>query len=338
MNIGIITFHNANNYGAVLQCYALSKVLIDFGNKVELINLPLNEKPKTLRSFFRSKMTTSAFSSFRINNLPNSRDPSSQKDVYIFGSDQVWNPQITKSNYELYFGSWVKNNIPKLAYAASFGISKWDYPEYTSTVQKQLNTFKGIGIRESSGVQICKDIFKVDCNKVLDPTMLLNNYDNLFKPRKVPNSLVCYIFGKDEFKIKEIGKIAKKSNLKSVLLNDMRIRKNIKSIPFPSVSKWLSYLNAGELILTDSFHCMVFAIIFKKNFIAIPAIPERVDRMLSLLVDLGLESRFFYNINDVKKSKVLFENINYEKVYKVLKELRNDSIDFLQKSLSSIQK
>lgn len=338
MTIGIITFHNANNYGAVLQCYAMSKILINEGNTVELINLPLHKKSKSIRSLLRNKLTSSAFSAFRLNNLPKSVDPSSQKEVYIFGSDQVWNPQITKSNYELYLGSWVKNNIPKIAYAASFGISKWNYPEYTSNVQTQLNTFKSIGVRETSGVQICNDVFNVECNKVLDPTMLLINYNSLFKPRKIPNSLVCYIFGKDELKIKEIEKIGEKSNLKPILLNDMRLRKNIKSVPFPSVSKWLSYLNAGDLILTDSFHCMVFAILFKKNFIAIPAIPERVDRMLSLLKDLGLESRFFYNLNDVKKSKILSENINYEKVYKILEGLRSDSLSFLKNSLSSIEK
>ena len=133
----------------------------------------------------------------------------------------------------------------------------------------------------------------------------------LFKKRKLQNAMVCYIFGKDQLILNQVRKIAETKKLKSILLNDMRLRKGIKSVPFPTVSNWLSYLSASDLVLTDSFHCMVFAILFKKNFIAIPANLKRVDRMLSLLNDLGLESRFFSNITEVLNSEVLNENIDY---------------------------
>ncbi|UMB60796.1 polysaccharide pyruvyl transferase family protein [Lutibacter sp. A80] len=337
MEIGIITFHNVNNYGAVLQCYALSEILKNKGYKVELINLPLHSKSKKIRAIVSGKLSSAAFKSFRINFLPNTVESDNLKDLYIFGSDQIWNLDITKSNFKLYFGSWIKKEVPKIAYAASFGNSKWNNQDNKEDVKKLLNSFSSIGIRESSGVKICEKEFSIKCDKVLDPTFLLNNYDFLLKKINLSKLMVCYIFGKDELKINELKKIANKKNLKPVLLSDVRLRKDIKSIPFPTVSKWLSYLNTSELILTDSFHCMVFAILFKKNFIAIPAIPDRVDRMVSLLSDLGLKSRFFKNIQEVFNSEVLEEDIDYKLVDEKLEKLKVESFNFLEKSLKTIE-
>lgn len=336
MEIGIITFHNANNYGAVLQCYALAEVLKNKGNSVELINVPSHGKSVNMRSLIRTKVASTAFLPFRKNFLPNSVDFKHRKQLYIFGSDQVWNPQITKSNYPFYFGSWIEADTPKIAYAASFGISSWAYPEYTKDVKKYLENFSSIGIRETSGKQIAKEVFGIDSQKVLDPTLLLTKYDNLFKVRKSSKTLVCYIFGKSEMKVNEIREIAQKTSLSAVLLNDLRFRKNIKSVPFPTVSKWLSHLHSSELILTDSFHCMVFAIIFNKNFVAIPAIPERVDRMLSLLNDLGLRDRFFNDISEICDSKILLADINFTEVNAKIVVLRNESINFLENSLNAL--
>jgi hypothetical protein len=336
MKIGIITFHSANNYGAVLQCYALSETLKDLGCVVELVDLPLHAKVTQIRPLLRNKLMSLAFCHFREKFLPKVAGNTAEQSVYVFGSDQVWNPQITKSNYALFFGSWVKASIPKIAYAASFGLSTWDYPLYTKTVKKHLESFQSIGVRESTGADICKDVFNVNCDKVLDPTLLRENYKDLFKKRKASNSMVCYIFGKDESSMEQIRNIGEKCNLKPVLLNDARIRSRIKSVVFPSVSKWLSYLESSKFILTDSFHCMVFAIIFKKNFIAIPAIPERAGRMLSLLADLGLESRFFQNIDNIHKSSIILEDIDYTKVVEKLDFLRKESLEFLNNSLRSL--
>jgi len=335
MKIGIITFHEANNYGAVLQCHALAEMLKSLNHNVELADLPLHGKANNFRAKLRNKVLSRAFSHFRAFFLPPISKDNAKNDIYVFGSDQVWNPQITKDNHQLYFGSWVKAGATKIAYAASFGLSTWDFPEYTKGVSDQLKTFSAIGIREATGVTICNDIFEVNSEKVVDPTLLLNDYSHLFKKRKKTDSLVCYIFGKDQEKMQQIRIIGHKCNLKPILLNDMRLRKSIKSVPFPSVATWLSYIEASEFVLTDSFHCMVFSILFKKNFIAIPAIPERAGRMKSLLSDLGLESRFFNNINDVHQSNVILEDIDYQKVDEKIKALRESSISFLKKALEA---
>jgi hypothetical protein len=335
MKVGIVTFHQANNYGAVLQCYALAETLKTFKYDVELIDLPLHGKIKSIRAKLRDKVMSRAFTHFKKNFLPSITKNNDNQDVCVFGSDQVWNPQITKNKYPLYFGTWVGPNVTKIAYAASFGLSSWDFPDYTPVVTEQLSTFKAIGVREKSGVEICKNTFNVDSEQVVDPTLLLTDYSHVFTKRKRQNALVCYIFIKEDERMQQIRKIGSKCNLQPILLNDMRLRKGIKSIPFPTVNTWLSYLEASDFVLTDSFHCMVFSILFKKNFIAIPAIPERAGRMKSLLSELGLESRFFNSIDEAADSVVIFEKINYNKVDEKINMLRQSSLLFLQKALEN---
>jgi len=337
MSVGIVTFHSANNYGAVLQCYALAETLKSLGsNSVSIIDLPLHTKPNSWRSALRNKVLSQSFAAFRSDFLPVIVAKEEKQSLYVFGSDQIWNPQITKNNTGLFWGEWVNSSTPKISYAASFGLSSWNFPEYTVLAKKQLKTYKAVGVRESIGVDICKGEFSIDAEQVMDPTLLLTDYSAVFKKRAPEKNLVCYVFGKNEKNIEELKLVASKANLKPVLLNDFRWRKGIKSVPFPTVSAWLSYLESGQMILTDSFHCMVFSIIFKKDFIAIPAIPERAGRMLSLLSDLGLESRFFNDISEARKSDVITQSIDYELVHSKLNVLRKSSLDFLQRSLDSV--
>jgi hypothetical protein len=333
MKLGIVTFHTANNYGAVLQCYALAETLKELRQQVELVDLPLHNTPSKLRARLRLKLLSMAFSEFREKFLPNIVAPTTILDSYYFGSDQVWNPQITAENYELFFGSFVPKDKPKIAYAASFGLATWNFPEFTNNVTVQLASFKALGVRESSAVSICQNEFNAKATQVVDPTLLRTDYSEVFKKRKTSNSLVCYIFGKDDSKMNAIRNIAAKLKLNAVLMNDFRLRKKIKSIPFPSVATWLSHIEASDFVISDSFHCMVFAIIFKKNFIAIPAIPERAGRMVSLLVSLGLKERFFLNIEDVAESDIILKDIDFEAVDKKLSALRESSLNFLKQSL-----
>jgi len=335
MSVGIITFHSANNYGAVLQCYALSEVLKRSGYEgVSLIDLPIRDVSRGWRSTLRAKLLDNSFSDFRRDHLPAVVDRSVKKSIYVFGSDQVWNPQITKNNTPLFFGAWADEAVPKVAYAASFGLASWEFPVFTGMAQELLDTYQAVGVRESSGVDICREEFSVEAEKVVDPTLLLTDYSPVFKRRKASESLACYIFGKNEGNLKELKVIASSRGLKPVLLNDFRWRRGVKSVPFPTVSNWLSYVESSKMVLTDSFHCMVFSIIFRKDFIAIPAIPERAGRMLSLLEDLGLESRFFSDISEVNSSGVLENPVDFDEVHHRLEALRGKSLSFLEGALA----
>lgn len=338
MKIGIVTFFKANNYGALLQCYALSEFLKKNNHQVYLVDADLPEKNHTLRAklrhYFYNKI---AFQNFRNAYLPAIIPSTSNFDVIVFGSDQIWNLDITKTHYAAYFGEYVSTNTVKIAYAASFGINVWIHSDKTRHVKAMLNDFSSIGVRESEGIAICKDQFNINAQQVLDPTLLIDktSYDRLYEPINRPNYIACYIFHKDSNKINLSADIAIKLNCDLCLLSDMRYRKNVHSIPYPNVSKWLSFIRSSNFVITDSFHCMVFAIIFNKDFIAIPAIPSRAGRMTSLLKKLSLEQRFFPDIDSALSSNELTTPIDYMSVNCKLEVLKLNSHDFLVSAIKT---
>jgi len=337
MKAGIVTFHTANNYGAVLQCYALSEVLKMNGLDVGLVELPLHGRPETLRGKIRDYLSSRAFKKFRKTRLPPVVDYIDLNGPCFFGSDQVWNLDITREYYDLYMGANTPPGLKKIAYAASFGGATWSHHSKTERCSMLLSQFYRLGIREASGVEICKTIFRVEATQVLDPTLLLTDYSQLFKKKQLKQTMACYIYVKDSDAITKLRSIAQKRSISPVLLNDFRFRPGIRSVPFPTVSEWLSRIEASNLVVTDSFHCMVFAILFQKDFIVVPAIRSRVDRMVSLLTELNLRHRFFDSLELALNSDVLEQTIDYNPVLSKLEALREKSIDFIKHSLEGVE-
>lgn len=342
MKINILTFHYANNYGAVLQCYALSKTLISAGHNVEIMNfVPVKKEATPIKSKLRMFFLDRAFNVFRENELTvqsnvfsdaeNLTNNYPSADLYIVGSDQVWNPQITKNNMFLYFFSFLKNE-KRIAYAASFGVDSWNWE--TNEIKNYLTKFSNIGIREKAGVVLCKDNFDLDSVKVIDPTLLLDSYDDLLKNQKSLNvGVATYKFHKDNNWYKFLNQFSLLSGLKVSHINDNKLFKDGQSFYFCSVNKWLNILKCSNLVITDSYHCMVFAIIFEKQFIALPAHPGRVSRMLSLLIDLGLSDRFFNNYEDVLINYDSLKVIDYDLVKSKIDDLKKVSLEFLFTSI-----
>lgn len=348
MKVSILTFHYANNYGAVLQCYALSKAIQELGHEVEILDFLPQSKKMTIKQKISSFVLSTRFNSFRKNYLPkfSKAYSSSQElnvypkaDCYVVGSDQVWNPQISKGNLLVYFFDFLKNNEKRFSYAASFGIEKWNDSEEVKPIKTLLDKFSAISIREGVGVKLCKDTFGHDSVQVLDPTLLLPNYDNLIKgfdPNK-KSGVVVYKFkrGKELYKLST--HVAAAFNEKVTCVNDHRLSKNGAGTSyFTPVIKWINLIKTSSLVITDSYHCMVFAIIYKRPFIAMPAHPDRLSRMFSLLQDLGLEDRFFKSYEDIYKSDTWKASIDYEKAHRILLEKRELSLGFLRDTLTQI--
>jgi hypothetical protein len=333
--VGIVTFFKANNYGAVLQCYCLQEYLKKSGYDVHILDSPNKEERKknSLRWKLREKLISRPFIKFRnkyfdkIENVP-------QCDVYIFGSDQIWNTDITKENAKFYFGNTIPDNVKKISYAASFGTSTWsaDRP-LTEEIKTLLSSFDGIGVREKSGVSICKEQFNLQATQVLDPTFLVDSLPKMLLPMNLSNVMTCYLFNKSKQEINCIKSIAKETNLRPQILNDVRLRPGIKSVPYPSVPTWLSNIYSSDLIITDSFHCMVFAIKAKRDFFAVPAIKTRAGRMTSLLESIGLSHRYFESLEAILQSDELLKPIFYNDVTEKLNELESYSKNFIEKVL-----
>lgn len=331
MKIGLLTISQAYNYGALLQTYATCSILKKLGHEVVLIESKLEDSTKLS---FRSVLGRLAFYSFPYFRLPRIYPAKydASISIYIVGSDQVWNPYITKGKYKKFFLDFLPDHVPCFSYSSSFGFRTWNYPELTNEVATLLSRFKAIAVRESSGIDICKENFNVKANLVLDPTLLISDYSEL-TGRKVSNkTLFTY------FKLNQSTDWSSLINVLSQRLNasfsDVRYSEFKLFNRQVSVEGWIRTIASSKFLVTDSYHGMIFAILNKTNFIILPSSSlEIMERAFSLLELLDLNERFFHTIDDAINSDIILKDIDYDLVHAKLEKARIHSIDYLVNSL-----
>lgn len=344
MKIGILTFHNVANYGAFLQMYALKRFLEKENQTVEIINLPLETKFSFLTGLvvkvINRKFDRDRKNNFTFTKLITKESKISKKDfdLVIVGSDQVWNKNITKENFTKYFFDFVDKDVIKCSYAASFGFNVWGYNQKeTETISLLLKKFKFKSVREDIGLDFCiNELQSENVRLVLDPTLLLDSedYDKLISIDKNYGAYVCYKFKKGEEFYDFCKRFNDKFECKIVELKGTKPYKNLtKSIPFPSISVWLSSIKNSKLFITDSFHGVCFSIIFKKQFVVIPADITKFNRIESLLNILGLKTRIFYSYQEFLESDRWRDVIDYDSVYNLLLKERANSFSYLKEIL-----
>lgn len=265
-----------------------------------------------------------------------------QFDAIVVGSDQVW--RAAMSDIPTYFLSFTKAmNMRRIAYAASFGTD--DLNEYSKMDMKiafeSIKLFDAISVREKSGVHLCRDYFKMDAVHVLDPTMLLSKDDYLKLIESEDSScstdmLLTYVLDRTLEKneiIKRIGDVLHLIPSKNgpVKYFSNIIENNASECIYPSVSKWLAGFRDAQFVVTDSFHGMVFSIIFNKPFVAILNSERGASRFISLLSIFHLENRL------ISTSKELLEEhfmpIDYTLINEILIDWKKQSIDYIKRYL-----
>ena len=356
--IALLTFHNKNNFGAVLQTYATIKYLHKNNFNVTLIDLI--RKPKNrLISFIYEKFIHYNFWRFRneyfkncitkriyTDDLEKLNLISKEFDIFIVGSDQVWRKEFTRKFGFLFFLDFIKNKR-KISYASSFGLSKWnDNMERTQKIEALLKEFDFISVRESSGVTICKDSFNVEALKVVDPTLLipLEDYLELASKCKIKSS-GNYIakFLLDHYSSNQMSLLSELFHRMGKTTKNLSIpRFNIKNVSvevFPnSIEHWLKFLNDSDYVVTESFHCVIFSIIFRKNFVCILNDLRGTARIESILNQVGLSHLMIrldsktsaFDIEQKLKSK-----IDYDEVWRILDKEIKFSKNYLNMALTS---
>ncbi|MEI8611103.1 polysaccharide pyruvyl transferase family protein [Enterovibrio sp. Hal110] len=368
--IGIINFHYSNhNYGAVLQAAALQNLVESFGHKAEHIDyIPIPSKLSVFKRFkeifteaVKAVDTTGVivntpkvynkevFEQFRIKNLLRTRDiyqiPSDLNAIenryshVIVGSDQVWRPSYTVENRDVYFLSFCGDETRRVSYAASFGVDHWEYGNETletKTVKAELDKFSAVSVRELSGVKICNNIFSSNATHVLDPTLARGRdyFDKIADDAGVDNvvneKIVYYKLDPDSEFVSFIDFLEEKLQKKSENIYRKRVGRKYY---YNSVNDWLDTIRKAKLVVTDSFHCVCFAILFEREFVYVPNDSRGITRLESLLSTLGLENRIARN-NLIKHfSDYCVDEINYSYASNILNEHRKKSISFLKNSL-----
>lgn len=355
MKIGILTFHWGTNYGGVLQAYALQTFLKRKGHDVAIINYAphtfrdsfikcfYSKNPFTIIDNLKNYWKEKNIAKFRNNYLIQSEryftpeqliENPPQMDIYISGSDQIWNPYGLKSNKKIYFLPFGDEKSIKLSYAASFGII--DYPEnLIEEIKPLLNKFKAISVREKSGLEILKCSGINNGILLPDPTLLLEKIDYLEilkgKETNNKNDYFFYVLQKKQNTIRRIYKSLKK-NKHNKIIHTSKIKYTSLSI-----ENWLNYIKNSKMVITNSFHGVVFSIIFNTPFIVVPIEGELSvmnDRIITLLEKFELKDRVIEKYEEIKFKNILQKNINWKLSKKIIKNIQLESISFFRNNLN----
>lgn len=262
-------------------------------------------------------------------------------DAYIIGSDQTWRCRYNRDRIQDMFLTFTKGwNVKRIAYASSFGKDTWEgNTETTKICREAIKAFDLVSVRESSGIDICKNVFNVDAFHVLDPTLLLKkeDYMNLVESKKDLNTkegdLYLYLLDENEKNINLANIISKEMNLTPYTYTsracDFHGAHTLEERIQPPIELWLKGFEQAKLVLTDSFHACVFSIIFRKQFYLYENKNRGTERYTSLFNMLGINNRSVHSVEDVKS----MAPIDYGAVYKKLSTLQKDSITLLMSNL-----
>lgn len=377
MKVGILTLPILNNYGGILQAYALQTALKKMGHEPYMVMRRLDELPwyaypydklhfylnrlkgekkqndiiyETRKRIYGDHLIIKIKKFIDLYISPKteyyySSDEMREKigkekfEAYIVGSDQVWRPKYSSNIYDYFLDFIDDGDIIKIAYAASFGTSDWEYnKEQTFYCKELVSKFTAISVREKDAINMVEENFKQIAEQVLDPTMLLTAKDYIesleltLKP-KFMNSIFAYILDTSEEAKDIVDYVSTEMNMELSILNFTDQRKYLfqKRDPYPAVESWLEAFYSSPFIVTDSFHGCVFSILFNKPFIVYGNKERGFSRFTSLLRMLGLENRLCSEPKDV--NRVLKEEINWSEVNEILEQNRKRSYSFLESNL-----
>lgn len=363
MKIGILTFHCAHNYGAVLQCYALQEYLKSCGHHVSVIDYrPLyftntrEYKKFSIRLFVTKKLTLlpktffealrfchariikwNAFERFistYLNLYPiDAYFDGKDFDICIIGSDQVWNNRITGGDFDnMFFGRNFK--CPVISYAASTISSGFTTVEEFS-LKSLLQNFKAISVREQALSDSLEKIGFRDIPVVLDPTILAGSkpLKKLMSQNNINNPypyVAVYMVRQDLKLIDYAYKYCADHKLQVLeIASDFNFERHKSKIYTAGIEDFVTLINDAEFVVTNSFHGVAVSILLQKQFVAIRQNGPVDTRIEQILMDLKLTNRFI-QYNDLAD----IGEIDYNVVNKNIEILRQKSVSYLINALS----
>lgn len=327
MRIGIITVHKSTvNYGASLQCYSLYRYLLNLGHVCEVIDLkrpchdsyiPSKSFGESRNIFLKFKNRLYGFLRFRnkrarqrcfddFNNLIRySREYRSVDsiynnppiyDVYISGSDQIWNPNMPFVNAP-YFLDFI-HGVKKISYASSLGVDRIDKEETRKNIFTWLSEYTAISVREKSAKKLLNSLSINNVTQVLDPVFLTTKaeWESLIPTKRFEqnNYSFAYFLSYDENNVRIIDSYIKKNKERVILVmsDDSNINvPGVVQIHDIGPTEWLNYLYFSKEVITDSFHAMCFSLIFEKTFgVIINKEKKTNSRIIDLLTSLHIDN------------------------------------------------
>ena len=352
MDIKIVTMNSAYNYGAMLQAYGLQETIKSLSCNPKFIDqrgLIKRQDKKSLKSLiyflfglkYKKEVLEghAKFDDFikhyqslteeNYYNYEKLKTNPPKADMFIAGSDQVWNPGTLRP---INFLEFVKDGTKKISYAASLGVSK--IPELKKDKFKRyIEDFDSISMREEQGKNEVQELTNKKVEVHFDPVFLLNRSEWQKIGNKIDEInypyILCYILYRPKWLNKYLKKLRKKTGLKVILVCN-EVYRNVyhnKMIRNAGPLEFLWLMDNAEIVITSSFHGTAFASIFNKPFYTMvnPTAPARISNLMN---KLQFSERLLFEGN-----KFEFQDINYSEVNKTIDNERRKAVDYLKKSI-----
>lgn len=302
MKIGILTFHRAINFGAVLQCYALYSILKGMGHEVEVIDYRPESVERYRRHFrlvdFRqapgvggklrylaSALTLARvkpqasrrFDAFLSRNMRFSsvvhrpEDIATDYEAVFFGSDQIWNPVICEGLDRIYYGQFPKGRARFVAYAASVGNLGALEGDTLQRFTACLTAYDRLAVREQNLQTFLRERVGREAHLVCDPSLLLTraDWEALAEKPQEENYVALFILERNPETLRFAQRMASQLGAKVIRLGatENPFRKSeceVRSMLSPG--QFLGYLKHARCVVTDSFHATSFSLIMHTDF------------------------------------------------------------------------
>lgn len=356
MKIGILTFCRANNYGAALQAFALTKSVEQLGHEAELIDYicPAIEKmhaPRPLGSGVSPKVKIYNFLynctfaprrrkfqefqkpllSKRSYSASTIAEAVGQYDMIVTGSDQVFNLSLTKGD-TAFFLDFFQDGEKKTAYAASFG--KY-LPEWDRFYRETLSGFHACSLREGSAAELVRQRLGLDLPVSPDPVFLLDRDEwrrllGLTEEKRAVDYILVYALIEDAALYKRARELSRETGWKTVVVTKALrpAGQADEVIRTAGPREFVSLLSGASYVITNSFHGTAFSLMFQRQFEVFPP-PAAPERILDLLNAVGLSQR----VRTAGETTVL-EKIDFTSPSIILQQMKAEGIAWLKRALS----
>lgn len=309
MKVGILTYHFAYNYGAMLQAYALQQTVIKLGHTCNLIDYRPYAIDKAYHFYFKdiifaphkffynifeNENKGKKFDQFMKDNLILSKKVKNSKminkkkyDAIITGSDQIWNLDISHNDF-IYFLDGIEDSVNKIAYAPS--IKNYDVLEkYKYKIGKLLSKYDYLSGRENDVVEFIESHTNVkDINHVMDPVYLLEEKDwikiisqnRMFTDRYI----LFYVLGEEKEYVQLLNRVQENRSIKTIVIHPIKNNVSYGDIFLNNIGPqdFLNLIYNADIVITDSFHCFSFSIIFRKIVILGNCIGNRLQNIINI--------------------------------------------------------
>ncbi len=366
MKIGILTYQWSHNYGAALQCYALQQFLMTAGYAVEVIPIDksldnpflkqwIGKTPISTLIKWKRRYTEHKFRQFRKTRFCYGKTPPGSVskiinhkwcyDAVVVGSDQVWNVLFEKTPDEqrLFFLDFLPAATIRISYAASMGGTTLSKNLY-ATLVSYLRRFKAISLREISGVDTVRKL-GLPAVWMPDPTLLLTASEwsdrlplNEVKKPKSPEPILVYqLEWPTSVNLDWVATtLAENSQTSEIVKPYPHIHLFQRGNPMYTPIEWMAAIRRTACLVTNSFHGVVFSILFHRPFIVVPITGEfqgMNERLYSLLDKLNLQGHILTSQDPQEVLRIARLTTDWKTVDRELNEWRHVAHDFLTQNL-----